>query len=102
MSCTIEAAGISSPTGMSLPPLPGRPWPHTQNHASLSATALATLTKQPRRDVYIAFGREGEVAQVDALVCAVDERPGVQQALVALREEAVGDAPREGRPEVPR
>ena len=40
-------------------------------------------------------GAEGEVAHVDPLVARVHQRPGLVQRLMALREEAVGDAVRE-------
>ncbi len=60
---------------------------------------LHVPVEQLASDVGVGLGGEAEVADVDALVGAVDERGGVQERLVALGEEAVGDAVRERLPE---
>jgi MFS family permease len=48
-------------------------------------------------DVAVEAGGEAEVADVDPLVGVVHQRAGLEQRLVALGEEPVGDAVREGR-----
>src|SRR5665213_3661936 len=48
------------------------------------------------------LGGERQVAHVDALVGAVDQRSGLQQRLVAVREEPVGHALGERETEVAR
>src|SRR4051794_13731250 len=52
--------------------------------------------KEPPGEVVEEGGREAEVAHIDALVLGVHHRPGLIQGLVALGEEAVGHAVREG------
>ncbi len=47
-------------------------------------------------EIGVTAGGEAQVAHVDALVGAVDERRGLEERLVPLREEAIGDAVGEG------
>ena len=54
--------------------------------------ADAGSAEQVADDVAVEAGREAEVADVDPLVGVVHQRRGLEQRLVALREEAVGHA----------
>src|SRR5215469_13804183 len=82
------------------------------SEASMSLTAMPTWSMRSNtavslpehfdREVAVELGGEREVAHVDALVGPVHERQPVEQPLVALGEEAVGDALRERRAEVAR
>ncbi len=61
-----------------------------------STRTLPGSAEQLARDVRVEASGEAQVADVDSLVCAVDERTGLDERHVSLREEAVGDAVGEG------
>jgi MFS family permease len=56
----------------------------------------SALAEEGAREVRVAARREPEVAHVDALVRAVDQRRGLEHAHVPLREKAIGHALGEG------
>jgi hypothetical protein len=59
------------------------------------STRQLSLTEQVADHVVVEAGGEAEIAHIDALVGVVHQRVGLQEALVAHREEAVGDTVRE-------
>src|SRR5258708_21237508 len=61
---------------------------------------VAALGEDAPREVSVELRRERQITDVDSLVGAVNQGRAVEQRLVTLGEEAVGDALREGDPEV--
>ena len=64
-----------------------------QGHPAEAELAFGDRNQEkPPRELVEEGRGEAEVAHVDALVVGVDQRPGLVERLVALGEEAVGDA----------
>src|SRR4051812_23245161 len=77
------------------------PWTRRPLRSAMPPRRSLSATEEVLADVAEERRREAEVAHVDALVGRVDERRRVVEGHVALGEEAVGDAVREGGAERP-
>src|SRR3954466_10794902 len=74
-----------------------RPWTSRPLRSAMPPRrSLASATEELLRDVAIAVRGEAEVGDRDALVARVHQRPDLVEAHLALGEEAVRDALREG------